>query len=157
MATSEPAKSSSKSLSLSPKSGGKSITHYLPFLDWLVHYRRQDLVGDLLGGVIVAIMLVPQGMAYALLAGLPPQVGLYASIVPLSSPAAVRKPRANSTGVRAEHTDGIMAPGASNPTEDSGASEDRTAPSFALSRRSDFVLRHCVLAVGVSGYVSMAG
>jgi SulP family sulfate permease len=83
MATSEPAKSSSGSLSLSPKSGGKSITHYLPFLDWLVHYRRQDLVGDLLGGVIVAIMLVPQGMAYALLAGLPPQIGLYASIVPL--------------------------------------------------------------------------
>jgi SulP family sulfate permease len=81
MATSKSAKSSSKSLS--PKSGGKAITHYLPFLDWLVHYRREDLVGDLLGGVIVAIMLVPQGMAYAMLAGLPPQVGLYASIVPL--------------------------------------------------------------------------
>ena len=83
MAASESAKSSSKSLSLSPKSGGKAISHYLPFLDWLVHYRRQDLVGDLLGGVIVAIMLVPQGMAYAMLAGLPPKVGLYASIVPL--------------------------------------------------------------------------
>jgi SulP family sulfate permease len=83
MATFESAKSSSKSLSLSPKSGGKAITHYLPFLDWLVHYRREDLVGDLLGGVIVAIMLVPQGMAYAMPAGLPPQVGLYASIVPL--------------------------------------------------------------------------
>ena len=83
MATNESAKSSSESLSLSPKSGGKAITHYLPFLDWLVHYRREDLVGDLLGGVIVAIMLVPQGMAYAMLAGLPPQVGLYASIVPL--------------------------------------------------------------------------
>jgi len=83
VATFESAKSSSKSLSLSPKSGGKAITHYLPFLDWLVHYRRQDLVGDLLGGVIVAIMLVPQGMAYAMLAGLPPEIGLYASIVPL--------------------------------------------------------------------------
>jgi SulP family sulfate permease len=80
MATTESAKSSK---SLSPKSGGKAVTHYLPFLDWLVHYRRQDLVGDLMGGVIVAIMLVPQGMAYALLAGLPPQVGLYASILPL--------------------------------------------------------------------------
>ena len=41
------------------------------------------MVGDLQAGLIVAIMLVPQGMAYALLAGLPPQVGLYASIVPL--------------------------------------------------------------------------
>ena len=83
MATSESEKSSSGSLSLSPKSGGKAITDYLPFLDWLVHYRRQDLVGDLMGGVIVAIMLVPQGMAYAMLAGLPPEIGLYASIVPL--------------------------------------------------------------------------
>lgn len=81
MATFESDKSSSKSLS--PKSGGRTITNYLPFLDWLVHYRRVDLVGDLLGGVIVAIMLVPQGMAYAMLAGLPPEIGLYASIVPL--------------------------------------------------------------------------
>lgn len=59
-----------------------SLKRYLPFLDWLSHYRQEDLFGDLLAGVIVAIMLVPQGMAYALLAGLPPQIGLYASILP---------------------------------------------------------------------------
>ena len=58
-------------------------SRYLPFLDWLLHYHSQDLVGDLMAGVIVAIMLAPQGMAYALLAGLPAQVGLYASIFPL--------------------------------------------------------------------------
>jgi len=52
-------------------------------LTWLRHYQRRDLPGDLMAGLIVAIMLVPQGMAYALLAGLPPQVGLYASILPL--------------------------------------------------------------------------
>ncbi len=63
--------------------GKGNPSRYLPFLDWLVHYRRADLVGDLMAGIIVAIMLVPQGMAYALLAGLPPQVGLYASILPL--------------------------------------------------------------------------
>ncbi|MFD0914813.1 SulP family inorganic anion transporter [Pseudahrensia aquimaris] len=51
--------------------------------DWLPKYKRSDLADDGLAGLIVAIMLVPQGMAYALLAGLPPQVGLYASIVPL--------------------------------------------------------------------------
>lgn len=60
-----------------------ALHQYLPFLAWLFHYKRQDLVGDLMAGVIVAIMLVPQSMAYALLAGLPPQVGLYASILPL--------------------------------------------------------------------------
>lgn len=64
-----------------PKSTG--ISRYLPFLNWLVHYHRHDLVGDLMAGIIVTIMLVPQSMAYALLAGLPPQVGLYASILPL--------------------------------------------------------------------------
>ena len=60
-----------------------NLSVYLPFLDWLVHYRRDNLVGDLMAGLIVAIMLVPQGMAYAMLAGLPPEVGLYASIIPL--------------------------------------------------------------------------
>ncbi len=49
---------------------------------WLRHYRREDLPGDLLAGAVVAVMLVPQGIAYAMLAGLPPQVGLYVSILP---------------------------------------------------------------------------
>ncbi len=56
---------------------------FVPILQWLPGYNRQDLAGDGLAGLIVAIMLVPQAMAYALLAGLPPKVGLYASIVPL--------------------------------------------------------------------------
>lgn len=58
-------------------------SRFLPFLDWLIHYRRQDLAGDVIAGLVVTIMLVPQSMAYAQLAGLPPQVGLYASILPL--------------------------------------------------------------------------
>ena len=60
-----------------------NLKQYLPVLWWGKNYQRDWLSGDLLAGLIVAIMLVPQGMAYALLAGLPPQVGLYASIVPL--------------------------------------------------------------------------
>jgi SulP family sulfate permease len=62
--------------------GQPPLRRYLPSLGWLLHYRREDLLGDLMAGLIVAIMLVPQSMAYALLAGLPPQAGLYASIVP---------------------------------------------------------------------------
>ena len=50
--------------------------------DWLKHYRRDLLAGDLGAGVIVALMLIPQGMAYAIVAGLPPVTGLYASILP---------------------------------------------------------------------------
>ena len=51
-------------------------------LHWLRHYRRAMLTGDISAGFVVAMMMVPQGMAYAMVAGLPPVVGLYASIVP---------------------------------------------------------------------------
>ncbi|MCP4165298.1 MAG: solute carrier 26 family protein [Chloroflexi bacterium] len=83
MTTLESTESTTRSVQALRPTNGSGVRRYLPFLDWLVHYRRQDLVGDGMAGVIVAIMLVPQGMAYALLAGLPPQVGLYASILPL--------------------------------------------------------------------------
>ncbi len=53
-----------------------------PITQWLPHYRRADLSGDLFAGLTVGIMLIPQGMAYAMIAGLPPVYGLYASIVP---------------------------------------------------------------------------
>ena len=59
------------------------LSRYMPFTRWLLHYRRSDLPSDLVAGIVTAIMLIPQSMAYAQLAGLPPQVGLYASVVPL--------------------------------------------------------------------------
>ncbi len=59
------------------------LTHFFPLVGLLKHYRAEDFSGDMLAGIIVAIMLVPQSMGYALLAGLPPQAGLYASIIPL--------------------------------------------------------------------------
>lgn len=55
----------------------------VPAVGWLRRYRHEDLGGDLSAGLIVAVMLIPQGMAYAMLAGLPPVVGLYASTIPL--------------------------------------------------------------------------
>ncbi|WP_216828572.1 SulP family inorganic anion transporter [Alkalihalobacterium elongatum] len=55
----------------------------LPGLEWMLTYKKHDLRGDLSAGLIVAIMLIPQGMAYAMLAGLPPVIGLYASTIPL--------------------------------------------------------------------------
>jgi sulfate permease, SulP family len=58
------------------------ITQYLPIISWLKIYSRQDFYDDLFAGVITAILLVPQGIAYAILAGLPPELGLYASILP---------------------------------------------------------------------------
>lgn len=53
-----------------------------PITYWLPRYQKADLGNDLFAGITVGIMLIPQGMAYALIAGLPPVYGLYASIVP---------------------------------------------------------------------------
>ena len=56
---------------------------------WLTGYRRALLGGDLAAGLIVTVLLIPQSLAYAMLAGLPPQMGLYASILPLVAYAAL--------------------------------------------------------------------
>lgn len=56
---------------------------YFPILDWLPNYKKENLSGDLSAGLTVGVMLIPQGMAYSLLAGLPPIYGLYASTIPL--------------------------------------------------------------------------
>ncbi|MCP1312763.1 MULTISPECIES: SulP family inorganic anion transporter [unclassified Halomonas] len=58
------------------------LKHYFPILAWLPHYHRRLLGADALAGLIVTIMVIPQSLAYALLAGLPAVVGLYASILP---------------------------------------------------------------------------
>lgn len=60
-----------------------SLTRFVPIVGWARHYDRADLRPDLAAGLTIGAMLVPQGMAYALLAGLPPEIGLYASIVPV--------------------------------------------------------------------------
>lgn len=62
---------------------GASLARWLPLAGWLAHYDRHSLGRDLLAAVIVSVMLVPQALAYALLAGLPAQVGLCASMLPL--------------------------------------------------------------------------
>ncbi|MDO6589915.1 sodium-independent anion transporter [Loktanella sp. D2R18] len=60
-----------------------SLARYLPILTWGKDYTRETLSNDLIAAVIVTIMLIPQSLAYALLAGLPPEAGLYASIAPI--------------------------------------------------------------------------
>ncbi|MDX8359193.1 solute carrier family 26 protein [Cytobacillus sp. IB215316] len=59
------------------------LKNLIPAVDWMKSYKGSYLKGDLSAGLIVAIMLIPQGMAYAMLAGLPPVIGLYASTIPL--------------------------------------------------------------------------
>ena len=70
----------------------------LPALEWLRGYSRDSLINDCLAAVIVTIMLIPQSLAYALLAGLPAEMGLYASILPLIAYALFGSSRTLSVG-----------------------------------------------------------
>jgi SulP family sulfate permease len=76
----------------------RSLARYIPVLDWGRSYNSTALSNDLIAAVIVTIMLVPQSLAYALLAGLPPEAGIYASIVPIILYAIFGTSRALAVG-----------------------------------------------------------
>ena len=59
-----------------------NLKKHFPILTWLPNYKKEDLSGDLAAGLTVGVMLIPQGMAYAMIAGLPPVYGLYAAMIP---------------------------------------------------------------------------
>ncbi|SLN19764.1 putative sulfate transporter/MT1781 [Roseivivax jejudonensis] len=75
-----------------------SLARYLPVLDWGRRYDRAAFANDLIAAVIVTIMLIPQSLAYALLAGLPPEAGIYASIAPILLYAVFGTSRALAVG-----------------------------------------------------------
>ncbi len=71
---------------------------YLPPLQWLSGYDRNQATKDLVAALIVTVLLIPQSLAYAQLAGLPAQVGLYASLLPLVAYALFGSSRTLSVG-----------------------------------------------------------
>jgi sulfate permease, SulP family len=74
------------------------LRQYLPILDWGRRYDRNTFSNDMIAAVIVTIMLIPQSLAYALLAGLPPEAGIYASIAPIVLYAIFGTSRALAVG-----------------------------------------------------------
>ncbi len=74
------------------------LTAFMPIFEWGAHYDKPTLVRDLVAAAIVTIMLIPQSLAYALLAGLPAEVGLYASVAPLVLYAIFGTSRALAVG-----------------------------------------------------------
>lgn len=74
------------------------LARYFPVLDWGRHYTTTALSNDVIAALIVTIMLIPQSLAYALLAGLPPEAGIYASIVPIMLYAIFGTSRALAVG-----------------------------------------------------------
>lgn len=81
-----------------PRRSRDLLTRYLPILAWARSYDRDTATSDLVAAVIVTIMLIPQSLAYALLAGLPAEMGLYASILPLVAYAIFGTSRALAVG-----------------------------------------------------------
>ncbi|PCI05633.1 MAG: sodium-independent anion transporter [Hyphomicrobiales bacterium] len=76
----------------------QSFKRYFPVFDWGRSYNRGTFSNDMVAAVIVTIMLIPQSLAYALLAGLPPEMGLYASIAPIILYAVFGTSRALAVG-----------------------------------------------------------
>ena len=76
----------------------QSLYQHVPILHWLPLYTRKLLRSDLVGGITVGVVLIPQGMAYAMLAELPAIYGLYASLLPLPIYAAMASSRHMSIG-----------------------------------------------------------
>ena len=74
------------------------LRRHMPVLTWGRDYRAETLQADLLAAVIVTIMLIPQSLAYAMLAGLPPEAGIYASILPILLYAVFGTSRALAVG-----------------------------------------------------------
>jgi sulfate permease, SulP family len=80
------------------RAGFNGFKRYFPILNWAKSYDGDALTSDSVAAVIVTIMLIPQSLAYALLAGLPPEMGLYASILPLVAYAVFGTSRALAVG-----------------------------------------------------------
>jgi len=76
----------------------QKFRRYVPIFDWGRTYNRSAFTNDLVAAVIVTIMLIPQSLAYALLAGLPPEAGIYASIAPIVLYAIFGTSRALAVG-----------------------------------------------------------
>jgi SulP family sulfate permease len=143
----------------------RRLAPFLPILDWAPRYTRADAVADLFAAVIVTVMLVPQSLAYAMLAGLPPVVGLYASILPLLAYAVFGTSRTLAVGPVAVIS--LMTAAAVAPVAPAG-SATYVAAAVTLAFLSGLVLlAMAVLRLGflanflshpvISGFISASG
>jgi len=138
------------------------INHLVPA--WLRNYQRQWLPSDITAALVSGMLLVPQGLAYALLAGLPPHLGLYASLLPLIGYAAFGSSSAMSVGPAAVLS--LMAASALSSVASPGTPEYVTAAILLTLMSGLFLFLMGLLRLGtlsnllsapvISGFVSGA-
>ena len=101
------------------------LTRIFPILSWSKTYSRHDAAQDGLAAMIVTIMLIPQSLAYAMLAGMPPEAGLYASILPIIAYAIFGSSRVLAVGPVAVVS--LMTAAALGSVAESGTADYATA------------------------------
>lgn len=141
------------------------LARYLPVLEWGRAYNGTALTNDLVAAGIVTIMLIPQSLAYAMLAGLPPEVGLYASILPIIAYAVFGTSRALAVGPVAVIS--LMTLTAASSVASPGSAEFIAAALVLALLSGLFLLLMGVLKLGflanllshpvVSGFITASG
>ncbi|MCP5151676.1 MAG: sulfate permease [Ectothiorhodospiraceae bacterium] len=142
-----------------------TIERWLPCVGWLRRYHAELLRGDAMAAVIVTIMLIPQSLAYAMLAGLPPEVGLYASIAPLAAYALLGSSGALAVGPVAVVS--LMTAAAVGDLAAVGTPEYRGAAVVLAALSGIFLLALGLLRLGflasllshpvISGFITASG
>ena len=141
------------------------LARYLPCLEWARQYDREAAGKDGLAAVIVTLMLIPQSLAYAMLAGLPPVTGLYASILPLLAYTLFGTSRALAVGPVAVVS--LMTAAALGPLFATGSAEYAGAALLLAMLSGAILLLMAVLRLGflanflshpvISGFISASG
>ncbi|MBV2131714.1 sulfate permease [Pseudomonas sp. MAP12] len=141
------------------------LARYLPCLEWARHYDREAAGKDGLAAVIVTLMLIPQSLAYAMLAGLPPVTGLYASILPLLAYTLFGTSRALAVGPVAVVS--LMTAAALGPLFPTGSAAYAGAALLLALLSGLLLLLMAVLRLGflasflshpvISGFISASG
>ncbi|WGL17347.1 sulfate permease [Microbulbifer bruguierae] len=141
------------------------FTRALPIIGWLGTYTGAALQRDLVAAAVVTVMLIPQSLAYALLAGLPAEVGLYASIVPLIAYALFGTSRTLSVGPVAVAS--LMSAAALGQVAVQGSADYLLAAALLALLSGGFLLLMGLLQLGffanflshpvISGFITASG
>ncbi|WP_417791154.1 SulP family inorganic anion transporter [Stutzerimonas xanthomarina] len=141
------------------------LARHLPFLEWGKQYDKTAAAKDSLAALIVTLMLIPQSLAYAMLAGLPPVVGLYASILPLIAYTLFGTSRTLAVGPVAVVS--LMTAAALGPLFASGSAAYAGAALLLAMMSGAILLAMAILRLGflanflshpvISGFISASG
>jgi SulP family sulfate permease len=146
-----------------PVSSG--LARIFPILSWSKTYSRHDAAQDGLAAVIVTIMLIPQSLAYAMLAGMPPEAGLYASILPIIAYAIFGSSRVLAVGPVAVVS--LMTAAALGSVAESGTADYATAALTLAALSGTMLLAMGLLRMGfianflshpvIAGFITASG